>query len=206
MKKSNYITLALSILLIILIVLVKYDILAFFDAKMYQICTIFMNPTLTQIFKVITFLGSTLFIVLASIFLLFVLLFRDKKRRGVEYLVLLLLAMGMSTILKLIVRRPRPDILPLVIEKTFSFPSGHTIAITTLVGFLIFLLWKEEGKMHSKSKWIITIFLSLIALAVMYSRIYLGAHFFSDILGGIICALLALNITIPLHSTTRKNL
>ena len=100
--------------------------------------------------------------------------------------------MSLSSVLKLIIARPRPDVLKLVIEDTYSFPSGHTIAISTLIGFLIFLIWQEKGRLNKNLKVVLTVFLSIVALLVMLSRIYLGAHYFSDILGGIIISILVL--------------
>ncbi len=173
---------------IILIILIKTEVINTIDSLVYQGISSFINPALTNIFKMITFLGSTVFIVLATIVILITLW----KSRGKFFLLLIIIAMSLSSVLKLIIARPRPDVLKLVIEDTYSFPSGHTIAISTLIGFLIFLIWQEKGRLNKNLKVVLTVFLSIVALLVMLSRIYLGAHYFSDILGGIIISILVL--------------
>lgn len=175
-------------LFITLIVLIKTENINTIDSLVYQSISSFINPTLTKIFKIITFFGSTIFIVIATIIILSTLW----KSRGKLFLLLIIIAMSLSSLLKLIIARPRPEVLKLVIEDTYSFPSGHTIAISTLGGFLIYLIWQEKGRLSKNLKVILTSILIIVALLVMLSRIYLGAHFFSDILGGIIISILVL--------------
>ena len=181
--------------LISLIILIKRGVVANFDEAIYHFVTLNLNPNLTCFFKVMTFLGSTIFMVIITLIFL---LFWRKNNRGKQFFIIIILAILLSNLLKLIIARERPDVLKLVIENTYSFPSGHTIAITTLSGFLIFVLWQEWGSLGNILKWMITVLFIIIALLVMISRIYLGAHFATDIIGGIICSLLVLNVTIPL--------
>ena len=87
----------------------------------------------------------------------------------------------MVMLLKLWVARPRPPALDaLLVEKDFSFPSGHAFAAMSLYGLLTFLL------VHfAKNKFLkVLIFLLglLIVLAIGFSRIYLGVHWLSDVL------------------------
>ena len=109
---------------------------------------------------------------------------------------MIIVAISLSSLIKILIARERPDVLKLVIEDTYSFPSGHTTAIVTLTTYLLYLLKKGKGKIGKKGRIILAIFLVLITFLVMFSRIYLGAHYASDILGGIILALFVfLNIT-----------
>ena len=198
MKKKRLLIVINSLLIILLIgliFLIKRGVVTNFDLTIYHFVTSNLNPNLTFFFKVITFLGSTIFMI--AITLIFLLFWRQKGR-GKQFLIIIILAILLSNFLKLAIARERPDVLKLVIENTYSFPSGHTIAITTLSGFLIYVLWQEWGSLGWILKCLITSFITIIALLVMISRIYLGAHFATDILGGIICSLLVLNTTIPL--------
>lgn len=81
--------------------------------------------------------------------------------------------------LKLLFARPRPSLFPpLVLESSYSFPSGHTIGAVALYGFLALLLWQGRRQVLA--------LLSIITIGLVgVSRIYLGVHYPSDILGAL---------------------
>ncbi len=88
-------------------------------------------------------------------------------------------AAAMNTLLKLLLRRPRPSLFPpLVAESGFSFPSGHVTASVVVFGFLAVLLWRKRcfGWAIFSAAWI---------PAVAFSRIYLGVHYPSDTLAAL---------------------
>jgi len=63
-------------------------------------------------------------------------------------------------------------------EHTFSFPSGHAMGSATLAMVVLLLCW------HTRARWPVAALATLFALTVGASRIYLGVHYPSDILGG----------------------
>ena len=135
MKARKYLVIILSILFIFLTLLIKMDLVSEFDNFIYNLFTI--NDTNTLIFKSITFLGSTLFVILLCIF--FFILFKIlKKKQGYILVGVVIISTIFNNIIKLLIRRERPLVLKLVIEKTFSFPSGHTMASVSLYGILIY--------------------------------------------------------------------
>jgi undecaprenyl-diphosphatase len=87
--------------------------------------------------------------------------------------------------LKLIVRRQRPYLVgPFVDWVGYSFPSGHAISATLLYGFLAVCLWRVIEGRHWRA---VTVFVaSVLALAVGFSRIALGAHYLTDVVAGTI--------------------
>jgi membrane-associated phospholipid phosphatase len=86
-------------------------------------------------------------------------------------------AVVLNTLMKSLFARPRPDIFPpLAIEQSFSFPSGHVAASTAVYGFLAILLWQSHHRF-----WAIVIGLWIPIVA--FSRMYLGVHYPSDVLG-----------------------
>ena len=190
-KRTNIIIIiALTILLIIEIILVKTNSFSQIDSFVYTHISNFITPVNTAIFKFFSFFGSEIFIIILCLLVLFLL---KKKSRGIGFTFILLLSTLFNQGLKLIVGRERPDINQLVTESSYSFPSGHTMIITTIVGLFIFYLWNNKKGSRTK-KIVITITLTIIAFLVMLSRIYLGVHYFSDIIGGITASLLLLAI------------
>jgi membrane-associated phospholipid phosphatase len=141
------------------------------------------NPVLNSIFKVVTNFGSEYAIILICICLL---LFKKTRKVGILCTIALLLSVGTtSLIVKPLVARPRPYEavagLTSVIgpEVEYSFPSGHTNATFTIA----IMFWYVYGKK-------IGIPALIAASLVAFSRLYVGVHYPTDILGGICFALL----------------
>ncbi|MFC3884019.1 phosphatase PAP2 family protein [Bacillus songklensis] len=84
--------------------------------------------------------------------------------------------------LKQFFHRTRPDLHRLIEIEGYSFPSGHAMSACTVYGMLSFLLWR-----HIPTRWgrgiLILISITMI-LTIGMSRIYLGVHYPSDIIGG----------------------
>lgn len=108
---------------------------------------------------------------------------------------LVLAAMGVSSLLKLVLHRERPltDYVLHMFTPTFSFPSGHATGSTVAYGLLAYLSW-----MYMPQPWNIiapVVFLLLI-LSIGVSRIYLGAHYPSDVAAGWLVGIIGLLILI----------
>jgi len=136
----------------------------------------------TLIFSVFSFGGNwpvVMFLMVAVIIFLF---FR-KKFIFIGPLIFSVVGSGLVTALaKLSFVRPRPA-LSVFGEQGFSFPSGHATVAVALYAYLAFLYWGRRKKLI----YIITIF---IILAIGFSRLYLGAHYLSDVLAGYAVGLL----------------
>lgn len=88
-------------------------------------------------------------------------------------------AMGFNSLLKLLFARPRPSVFPpLVVESSFSFPSGHTMSAVAFYGLLSLLLWRRGKPLPAAAA---GLWVPLVAL----SRVYLGVHFPSDVLASL---------------------
>jgi undecaprenyl-diphosphatase len=114
----------------------------------------------------------------------------------------LLLAVAMGQVIKIavkdIVGRPRPDpgLVKVLIEakEIHSFPSGHTVHYVVFFGFLWFLAFRLLEP--RRWRWPIMALLGGLLLLIGPARVYLGAHWTSDVLGGYLLgtALLLVNI------------
>ncbi|MBQ6841060.1 MAG: phosphatase PAP2 family protein [Bacilli bacterium] len=182
-NKKIYIIGFLVILFIvntILVVTGSYDAV---DTFMRNFIIRYSSEITSKFMHFITFFGSTKFIILASCVIFFIYLFKKKKGYAFSAASIIIISTVINNVIKLIIARPRPEYIS-VIEHSYSYPSGHTMAATTLYGFLIYLLIK--GNVSNKYKIIYSCILGLLIIMVGISRIYLGAHFFSDVFGGMI--------------------
>lgn len=140
------------------------------------------SPLLTKAMFVATSLGSTVAVTCIAVALGLYFLWR----RRFYWLAALATSVGggalLNKLLKYIFHRPRPHFDDPILKLTsYSFPSGHTMMATVLYGVVAaYLLAKTQDW-----RWRVLIILStglLIAL-VAFSRMYLGAHYLSDVLG-----------------------
>jgi undecaprenyl-diphosphatase len=88
------------------------------------------------------------------------------------------------SLVKLVVHRPRPTEALIVVPTTFSFPSGHAAASTAL--FLTLALLAAQGERRTGPRRVIIAAGLGIALMVAWSRVYIGVHYFSDVIGGML--------------------
>jgi undecaprenyl-diphosphatase len=141
------------------------------------------SPLLTRMMTFFTEIGNGLSIVVITIIVMIVLYkFLDHRR---ELLFLAWVIIGSSLLnvmLKLLFQRERPTIDRLVEAIGYSFPSGHSMAAFSLYGALAFLIWKHITTVFGRVMVIIVSSLFIVTIGV--SRIYLGVHYPSDVIGG----------------------
>ncbi|WP_427132727.1 LssY C-terminal domain-containing protein [Pseudarthrobacter sp. S9] len=157
-------------------------------------------------FSVVAFAASSG----SVIFFLIILGLASWRRRQWWVPVLLAAAFGLerasSTVIKQVVARPRPDrSLGLLTENSFSFPSGHTLTATVIGGLAAYLLCRSLKS--SIGRLMIVLAALTAVLLVGVSRIYLGVHYPSDILGSLALGFFLLaGIITPLEINDRFHL
>ena len=186
MKKKIFLVTNFLIIVLAIIMETKYNNgLTSFDLKISEFIWNFRNNNLTSIMKFISFLASSKFIII--VLLSYIIIKRD-----------ILFPLNINQIIKRIIKRQRPSNF-LVKEKNYSFPSGHSMASVSFYGYIIYKIYKSSYSKHVK---IISIsLLSLLILLVGLSRIYLGVHYFSDVICGY---LISLEYLIVFISVTKK--
>ena len=160
-----------------------------------------LPETLTLLFRAITHLIDIPVII--SWVLIVAFIFYRKQWKMESYLMLgnLTLAGILIVTFKNIYQRPRPEILHLVEEKGFSFPSGHSLAVTIMVGTLIVIL--SQRIKNTVWRKIVQILLSLYIVSVLVSRIYLGVHYPSDVIASLCVGLGVLFMEFPFYDKLR---
>ncbi|WP_240628521.1 phosphatase PAP2 family protein [Bacillus salacetis] len=153
-----------------------------FDSTVYSEVNTITSPGVTEFMKKITFLGGVQWItVLTGIASILFFVFK-KYSLGLYVLLTVALGGGFNWLLKEYFKRQRPDIEALVEQGGYSFPSGHSMGSFILYGALAFAVFRLYD--HRWSKFIGAAALLLLVLLIGLSRIYLGVHYPSDILGG----------------------
>lgn len=93
-----------------------------------------------------------------------------------------------NLVLKALVARPRPEGFRLAQASGFSFPSGHSMAAMAFFGLIIWFVWRYERNPRMRAGF--TAAFSFIILMIGVSRVYLGVHYASDVVGGFCAALI----------------
>lgn len=159
-----------------ILVLTKNDI--YLDSVVYNFISKYISNDLTSILKSLTHLSGTFIVILIT---LLVLIFYKNKKYGIFMAIDLILITLFQYILKFTFLRVRPIDINLIEETGYSFPSGHSLTAFAFYGFIIYLI--QTSKLNKRSKNIYTILFSIIILVVGLSRVYLGVHFFTDVVG-----------------------
>ena len=104
-------------------------------------------------------------------------------------------------LLKNVYQRPRPTIQHLVEEGGFSFPSGHALASTLVVGALVIIVSQRVKNRHLRH--LLQVLLMVFILTIMTSRVYLGVHYPTDVLGSLLLGVGILYIEFPYYDKLR---
>ena len=160
-----------------------------------------LPETLTLLFRAITHLIDIPVIISWVLIVAFV--FYRKQWKMESYLMLgnLTLAGILIVTFKNIYQRPRPEIVHLVEEKGFSFPSGHSLAVTLMVGTLIVIL--SQRIKNTTWRKVVQIGLGIYLVSVLVSRIYLGVHYPSDVIASLCVGLGVLFMEFPFYDKLR---
>lgn len=191
-KYLIWIVLILCLFLFLYIIkLINADSISTFDSFIYNHVKKLINPNTTNFFKIVTEFGN--YTVMIPIIIIFYLFNKDKSFN--KYFTINLISVFLSNfIVKSIIRRDRPIDINLIIENGFSFPSGHSMVSFAFYGFIIYYLYHTDLK--KPVKYGLMTLLGFIILLIGLSRIYLGVHYASDVIGGFLLAFIYLVIYI----------
>lgn len=179
--KKKYLFIIPLCLFIIDYLLIQFQIIQPVDWFVYHLVQNLKCDFMTSFFKLSSTLGSTWFYVILVLVLVVL-----KNRKDIWIGIHLLIIQGINRVIKALVKRARPpQMYHLVKETNYSFPSGHSMSAMAGYGLLII----EVQKSSLKYKTIIKVFLAIMIFLIGLSRIYLGVHYFSDVIGGFLLSL-----------------
>lgn len=148
------------------------------------ISTFLISDFATPIAKFITNFGGAIFLITLTV-ILFILI--KNKKIGLSIFSNLVIITGLNQLLKRILQRPRPTEFRIIEETGYSFPSGHSMVSMAFYGYLIYLIYKYVKNKYVK--WISIVLLGILICSIGVSRIYLGVHYTSDVLGGFLLSI-----------------
>ncbi len=199
-KKAVYVVLSLSLLFLLLTAFVALLPMTFIDLEFSEEVQEDNFPLLDALMRGVSWFGTQWVAISLTLGTALVFLLAGLRREAL-FLSLTLLSSVLNFGIKLLVDRPRPteDLVRIVVKAQHqSFPSGHTVYYVTFFGFLIFLLFRLR-QIPPAVRWSVGVFSLLLVLAVPFSRVYLGNHWFTDVVAGFVLGLISLVVLIYLY-------
>nr|WP_269054464.1 phosphatase PAP2 family protein [Paenibacillus tundrae] len=141
------------------------------------------SPGMTRCMQLFTWIGSEVPVVVITILAMLVLYIYLRHKRELLFLACVIAGSTLlNALIKLVFQRARPTINRIIEVSGYSFPSGHSMAAFSLYGGLAFLIWKHVPTATGRVLMIIVS--AIFILTIGMSRIYLGVHYPSDVVGG----------------------
>jgi undecaprenyl-diphosphatase len=162
-----------------------------------------VTPFRTRTMLAITFLGSTGLVTCAAVVFGIYLVWRRRFAWLAATLASVFGGMLLNKMLKLAFQRPRPFFDdPIVAFTGYSFPSGHTMAATVLYGVLAAYFFARTP--DRRSRVLIVLAAGFLIALVGFSRMYLGAHYLSDVLAAMAEGLAWISICLTTADLLRR--
>lgn len=150
-----------------------------FDVAILQWFHSYASPALDAFFITLTNIGGIVGVIVVTGALVGFYIYKHRRRDALFLFTSVTGATAANLVLKAAFHRDRPSLWhQSVVEQSFSFPSGHAMASAALVACLICIYW------YTPKRYLTVVIGGLFVLLIGMSRLYLGVHYPSDILGG----------------------
>lgn len=153
------------------------------DQQMYAALHTWDSPFLHKLMLWITQSGSGLSVAVMSLFILSWLYFFRHNVHAIRLFLIANVGGGLlNLLLKAVLQRDRPLIDPAIGATGYSLPSGHAMGAMIFYGFMGYLVIRSQRQLITKL--VLSIVLTVFILLIGLSRIYLNAHYASDVAAG----------------------
>jgi undecaprenyl-diphosphatase len=126
----------------------------------------------------------------------------DWRPRVIYALPTTLITWQVSDAIKVAFRRPRPDYWRLIHEPTFAYSSGHAMFAVLVYGLWAWFIWNSS--LPRRVRLVVAPFLALWGCGVIWSRLALGAHYVTDLVGGVLLAVTALGAASTIGALVKR--
>jgi len=151
------------------------------DFQFAQIVYSFRTPLLTSLMLIITNFGAIVPLLVSTLIVILLLLKRHRKEAAL-FCIALIMGAILNSALKTFIARDRPQISPMVIENSFSYPSQHAMNSVIFYGLISYFSY------HFFRSRKLSIMISLASAGLIgligFSRVYLGVHYLTDVVAG----------------------
>jgi len=155
---------------------------------------------LTFLMEFISIFGNPI-VVLLSVIFASLFFFVTHNRREFYFIFTTLIPDLLNILVKIMINRPRPTLENAKLFLNFnqtSFPSGHVVHYVVFFGFLLAVMFVKK-KIPSFWRIVIGIFSAFLIFTISISRIYLGAHWVTDVIGGYLFGFIYLGIILKFY-------
>lgn len=170
-----------------------------FDTSIIAVVQGWETSWLTAVLKIFTWIGTG-YGVTPIAMIMFTILYFGLRHRQQAWLLIATVAGSiiLNSVLKHVFKRERPEIYRIADAGGFSFPSGHAMMAFALYGILAFIFWYHVKRTGNRI--LLVLFAAFMILMIGMSRIYLGVHYPSDIVGGYAASGFWMIITIVIYT------
>ena len=196
MKNNKKVIINSSLLLVFLIVgfMVRNSSEGIlFDVKLLEFLHKSNNTILLNIMKGISYLGAEKFLIPFMIFMIFINLIKKNISETIFLLVNTMGSFTLNSIIKQFFQRTRPVDFSLVKQGGLSYPSGHAMVVMSMYLAIYYLLTRNEK--DKNKRFLIGTIIGIYIISMGVSRMYLGVHWPTDIIGGYICGYLLYSLS-----------
>ena len=185
------------ILFLVTMIMLLINKVSFLDDYIYKIIYGLRNNIWDFIFINITKMGNTTIILLIIIVILLKMNHKNQEILSFTAIITVL----SNQIIKNIIKRPRPNHIRLIKQGGYSFPSGHAMISIAVYGFLLYYI--QTNCKNKKQKILLSVLLTILILMIGCSRVYVGVHYPTDIIGGYCLSIYILKMVIYFYQKYR---